>query len=405
MALWLDWISLLVRWFHVIAGIAWIGASFYFIWLDSHLQKPPLAKHKAGIKGDLWAIHSGGFYEISKYAYGPKTIPQPLHWFKWEAYSTWLSGFALLVFIYYLSAPVYLIDTEVMELSPAQAVGLGLALIFGAFILYELACRSPAARYPKRFASGLVILLAVTTWLATHMFSGRGAYIHVGALIGTIMVANVLLTIIPNQKKMVAAGAAGATIDARWGEQAKLRSVHNNYLTLPIVFIMISNHYPQTYQHTYNGAILIALMLTAAWARHYFNLRHTGIHKPWVLISAGAAMVIIAAMVSWPQVSTAPQQSTADNAIPSETASEKVSDQRFHKIMQTHCISCHSRTPSHEVFQMAPMGVVLDRPEDFERFAAQIYRRTVVTQDMPFLNKTNMSAAERQQVARWFEQR
>ena len=249
---WLDWLSLFVRWFHVIAGVAWIGASFYFIWLDNNLRAPAQWKVDKGIKGDLWAIHGGGFYEVAKYAYGPEQMPTTLHWFKWEAYTTWLSGFALLIIVYYFGASAYLIDPRVNAISPTAAIGLGLGLIFGGLALYELACRSRLANYPVAFGICLVTLICIVTFLATQWFSGRGAYIHVGALIGTIMAGNVFLNIMPNQRKMVAAVAAKKDIDPQWGASAKLRSLHNNYFTLPLLFIMISNHYPMTYQHQHN---------------------------------------------------------------------------------------------------------------------------------------------------------
>ena len=198
---WLDWISLFVRWFHVVAGVAWIGASFYFIWLDNNLRTPPKWKQDKGIKGDLWAIHGGGFYEVAKYAYGPEKMPETLHWFKWEAYTTWLWGFALLIIVYYFGASAYLIDPSVNAMSPTTAISLGLGLIFGGLALYEFACRSPLAKYPLAFGIGLVALVCIVSYLSTQWFSGRGAYIHVGALIGTIMAGNVFFNIMPNQRK------------------------------------------------------------------------------------------------------------------------------------------------------------------------------------------------------------
>ncbi|WP_334047861.1 urate hydroxylase PuuD [Alteromonas gracilis] len=424
---WLDWISLFVRWFHVIAGVAWIGASFYFIWLDNNLRTPPKWKQDKGIKGDLWAIHGGGFYEVAKYAYGPEKMPETLHWFKWEAYTTWLSGFALLIIVYYFGASAYLIDPSVNAMSPATAISLGLGLIFGGLALYELACRSPLAKYPLAFGIGLVALICVVSYLSTQWFSGRGAYIHVGALIGTIMAGNVFFNIMPNQRKMVAAVADKKDIDPSWGASAKLRSVHNNYFTLPLLFIMISNHYPMTYQHSQNWLVLIAIMATAAWIRHFFNLRHVGTTKPSILVSGAAAMLAIALWVSWPQSSLEPKFShkTAHSPNNAEvdamhTSSNRdgmsnengdlhtsmvVSDERVASLVATHCVSCHSRTPTDDIFKVAPLGVVLDTWEDIERFAPQLVRRTTVTKDMPFLNKTQMTDAERQEIAAWFAQK
>ncbi|CAI4161500.1 Urate_ox_N domain-containing protein [Alteromonas macleodii] len=415
---WLDWISLFVRWFHVVAGVAWIGASFYFIWLDNNLRTPPKWKQDKGIKGDLWAIHGGGFYEVAKYAYGPEKMPETLHWFKWEAYSTWLSGFALLIIVYYFGASAYLIDPSVNAMSPTTAISLGLGLIFGGLALYEFACRSPLAKYPLAFGIGLVALVCIVSYLSTQWFSGRGAYIHVGALIGTIMAGNVFFNIMPNQRKMVAAVADKKDIDPNWGASAKLRSVHNNYFTLPLLFIMISNHYPMTYQHSQNWLVLIAIMAAAAWIRHFFNLRHVGTTKPGILVSGAVAMLAIALWVSWPQspshtsneghkdvslVDEVGKKVTANNAV--AQASSEVSNERVVSLITTHCVGCHSRTPTDDIFKVAPLGVVLDTWEDIERFAPQVVRRTTVTKDMPFLNKTKMTDEERQEIARWFAQR
>jgi uncharacterized membrane protein len=439
---WLDWFSLFVRWFHVIAGVAWIGASFYFIWLDNNLRAPAQWKVDKGIKGDLWAIHGGGFYEVAKYAYGPEQMPTTLHWFKWEAYTTWLSGFALLIIVYYFGASAYLIDPRVNAISPSVAIGLGLGLIFGGLALYELACRSRLANYPVAFGVCLVTLICIVTFLATQWFSGRGAYIHVGALIGTIMAGNVFLNIMPNQRKMVAAVAAKKDIDPQWGASAKLRSLHNNYFTLPLLFIMISNHYPMTYQHQHNYLVLIAIMVAAAWIRHFFNLRHKGQTKPSILITGTVAMLAIALWVSWPQtadvspessalspessalspessalspISSAQSQQTTsidtDEAV-STTGSESlssataaISNEHVQNLINKHCVSCHSRNPSDDIFKVAPMGVILDTWQDIERYAPQIVRRTSVTKDMPFMNKTGMTEKEREDIARWFAER
>ncbi len=425
---WLDWISLFVRWFHVVAGVAWIGASFYFIWLDNNLRTPPKWKQDKGIKGDLWAIHGGGFYEVAKYAYGPEKMPETLHWFKWEAYTTWLSGFALLIIVYYFGASAYLIDPSVNAMSPTTAISLGLGLIFGGLALYEFACRSPLAKYPLAFGIGLVALVCIVSYLSTQWFSGRGAYIHVGALIGTIMAGNVFFNIMPNQRKMVAAVADKKDIDPNWGASAKLRSVHNNYFTLPLLFIMISNHYPMTYQHPQNWLILIAIMAAAAWIRHFFNLRHVGTTKPGILVSGAVAMLAIALWVSWPQA-TSPQTLSQNETLSTsnkdqDSASQangenykeapdravgaaisEISNERVTNLITTHCVGCHSRTPTDDIFKVAPLGVVLDTWEDIERFAPQVVRRTTVTKDMPFLNKTKMTDEERQEIARWFAQK
>ncbi|GGF70479.1 urate hydroxylase PuuD [Alteromonas lipolytica] len=393
---WLDWLSLFVRWFHVIAGIAWIGASFYFIWLDNSLETPPEWKKQKGIKGDLWAVHGGGFYEVGKYAYGPEVMPKTLHWFKWEAYSTWMSGFALLIIVYYFAASAYLIDPAVMNLTEGEAIGRGLGLLAGGVLLYELACRSPLANYPKVFALALTALLVVASYLATHWFSGRGAYIHVGALIGSIMVANVWLNIMPAQRKMVDAVAAKQPVDPAWGAGAKLRSVHNNYLTLPILFIMISNHYPMTYQHPQNWLVLVAIMALSAWIRHFFNLRHVGKFSPAVLISGMLGLLAVALWVSWPKAPVA----VTTVASPSPSSLSTL-DKQVHTLVQTHCIGCHAANPTDEVFKVAPLGVKFDSWEQISRQGRQLVNRTTVTRDMPFLNKTNMTEEERAIIAAW----
>lgn len=397
---WLEWVSLLVRWFHVIAGVAWIGASFYFIWLDNSLRTPPEWKKEKGIKGDLWAVHGGGFYEVAKYAYGPEKMPQTLHWFKWEAYTTWLSGMALLILVYYFGASAYLIDPRVQSLTPALAITYGLLFIFGGLALYEGACRSKMGQHPKIFTIFLVTFIVFACWLSTFLFSGRGAYIHVGALVGTIMAGNVFFNIMPAQRKMVDAVANKKDIDPTWGEGAKLRSVHNNYFTLPLLFIMISNHYPMTYQHDFNWLILVYIIGLSAYVRHYFNLKHKGIKKPSILVFGALGMALLALWVSWPKPITANpiinEQSMMQSQIltPIET---KVFD-----TIQTHCAACHAAKPSDPIFTTAPLGVMLDSWQQIQSHAPKIVNRTSITKDMPLMNKTNMTNEERELLLTWY---
>ncbi|MBU3003569.1 urate hydroxylase PuuD [Paraglaciecola arctica] len=397
----LDWLSLFLRWFHVIAGVAWIGASFYFIWLDNNLRTPPDWKKQKGIKGDLWAVHGGGFYEVAKYEYGPEVIPEKLHWFKWEAYTTWISGFLLLGLVYYHGAAIYLIDNSVMELTPGEAIARGLGLIFGGLFIYEAACRSPLARYPRVFAVMFLILIAAASYLATHWFSGRGAFIHVGALIGTIMAGNVFFKIMPAQRLMVDAVTNKTEIDPSWGLGAKLRSVHNNYLTLPLLFIMISNHYPMTYQHQNAWLVLMAIGLVSAWIRHYFNLKHIGISRPSILITGAIGMIIIAGWVSSPKVSVEETSKTTTEA--TIAAPLDIQQQAVFDVMQTHCANCHSAKPTDDIFVIAPLGLMFDTWQQIEQRAAVIHRRAAVTRDMPMMNKTKMTEQERQVIATWFE--
>jgi uncharacterized membrane protein len=394
----LDWISLFLRWFHVVAGVAWIGASFYFIWLDNNLRTPPDWKKQKGIKGDLWAVHGGGFYEVSKYEYGPEVIPEKLHWFKWEAYTTWISGFLLLGLVYYHGAAIYLIDSSVMDLTPTQAISRGLGLIFGGLFIYEAACRSPLSKYPKVFGIMFLVMLAAASYLATHWFSGRGAFIHVGALIGTIMAGNVFFKIMPAQRLMVDAVANKTDIDPSWGLGAKLRSVHNNYLTLPLLFIMISNHYPMTYQHQNAWLVLMAIGLVSAWIRHYFNLKHIGISRPSILVTGAIGMIIIAGWVSMPVTVNKDTLSTV-NAPPIELNAQQ---QQVFDVMQTHCANCHAAKPTDEIFVVAPVGLMFDTWQQIEQRAAVIHNRAVVTKDMPLMNKTGMTEADRQVIGTWF---
>jgi uncharacterized membrane protein len=395
----LDWISLFIRWFHVVAGVAWIGASFYFIWLDNNLRTPPDDKKQKGIKGDLWAVHGGGFYEVAKYEYGPQVIPEKLHWFKWEAYTTWISGFLLLGLVYYHGAAIYLIDTSVMDLTPGEAITRGLGLIFGGLFIYEAACRSPLGKYPQAFGVMFLVLLAAASYLATHWFSGRGAFIHVGALIGTIMAGNVFFKIMPAQRLMVNAVANKTDIDPSWGLGAKLRSVHNNYLTLPLLFIMISNHYPMTYQHNDAWLILMAIGIVSAWIRHYFNLKHIGISRPSILITGAIGMIVIAGWVSTPPASPQVEQASTEQSVPIVLNTQQ---QMVFDLIQVHCANCHSAQPTDEIFVIAPMGLMFDTWQQIEQRAAVINRRTVVTKDMPMMNKTNMTEQERQVIGDWF---
>lgn len=398
----LDWISLFLRWFHVIAGVAWIGASFYFIWLDNNLRTPPDWKKQKGIKGELWAVHGGGFYEVSKYEYGPEVMPEKLHWFKWEAYTTWISGFLLLSLVYYHGAAIYLIDSTVMDLTPAQAITRGLGLIFGGLFIYEAACRSPLAKSPKLFGIMFLVLLAAASYLATHWFSGRGAFMHVGALIGTIMAGNVFFKIMPAQRLMVDAVTNKKEVDPSWGLGAKLRSVHNNYLTLPLLFIMISNHYPMTYQHDNAWLVLMAISLVSAWIRHYFNLKHIGISRPSILVTGAIGMIVIAGWVSMPSV---PDVDTS--AAPTDTPVIKLNamQQEVFDVMQTHCANCHSAKPTDKIFVIAPLGLKFDTWAEIEQRAAVIYKRAVISKDMPMMNQTGMTEDERKVIGKWFKDR
>ncbi|UPQ89348.1 urate hydroxylase PuuD [Vibrio sinaloensis] len=395
-----EWIALFIKWFHVICGVAWIGASFYFTWLDNSLETPPQWKKDKGIKGDLWAVHGGGFYEVAKYQVGPQQMPPNLHWFKWEAYSTWITGSVLLVWMYYFNAQAYLIDPRIMPLSSLEAVALGIVGIVAGVASYELLLRSPLAKVKVAFLLSIIALGALFFYGFSQVFSGRGAFIHMGALIGSIMANNVFYKIIPGQRKMVAQVASGSEVDPAPGIEGKRRSIHNNYLTLPIIFLMISNHYPMIYQHQFNWLIALLVMLISAWIRFYFNLKHTGTTKPSVMVSGLSAMVLLAVVVSWPisQTTHSPDvavQQTQHSTQTTETNQISVEQQAVFAIVKQRCATCHSSQPSDDVFAMAPAGATFDSWQDVQRWSPRILARTVESADMPFMNKTGMTQEER----------
>jgi uncharacterized membrane protein len=390
----LEWLNLLVRWLHIITGIAWIGASFYFVWLDNTIKPPPPGSELAnkGVAGELWAVHGGGFYNPQKYLVAPAELPKELHWFKWEAYSTWLSGFALLFIVYYLNAQAMMVDRSVLELTSWQAVGIGLGSLVVGWLVYDLLCKSPLGKHDLLFGLVIFAFLVGSSYVLTHLLSGRAAYLHIGAMIGTIMVANVARVIIPGQRKMVNAMMAGQKPDPVYGIRAKQRSVHNNYFTLPVLFLMISNHYAMTYRHQHAWAVLAVIMAAGVLIRHFFNLRHKG-RIEWKYPAAGLALLAALAVLIAPKAPTA-QQPGLDTAA-RFTQVKTIVDQR--------CVACHSAHPTQPGFATAPAGVLLDSPELVAQHAARIYQQTVQLKAMPLANLTNMTDAERAQVGAWFE--
>jgi uncharacterized membrane protein len=393
----LEWLNLLVRWLHIIAGIAWIGASFYFVWLDNSIRPPATDSElaKKGVSGELWAVHGGGFYNPQKYLVAPSELPKELHWFKWEAYTTWLSGFALLVIVYYLNARAMMVDRSVADLSSLQAVGIGLGSLVLGWIVYDLLCRSPLGNRPLLFGVVIWTLLVGSSWVLTQLLSGRAAYLHVGAMIGTMMVANVAMLIIPGQRKMVDAMLAGHKPDPIHGIKAKQRSVHNNYFTLPVLFIMISNHYAMTYNHAHAWAVLGAIMLAGVLIRHFFNLRHRG-RIEWKYPAAGVAVLLALAVLLAP---AAPAR--VDAAPPASGDAARFAQVRT--IMDQRCVSCHAAQPTQPGFAAPPAGVMLHTPALVSQHAARIYQQTVQLKAMPLANLTHMTDAERAQVGAWFE--
>jgi uncharacterized membrane protein len=391
----LEWMNMLVRWLHVITGIAWIGASFYFVWLDNSLRPPAPGSElaKKGVAGELWAVHGGGFYNPQKYLVAPAELPKELHWFKWEAYSTWLSGFALLTIVYYLNAQAMMVDRGVAGLSTWQAVGIGLGSLVVGWVVYDLLCRSTLGRHDLAFGAVIFAFLSGSAWVLTHWLSGRAAYIHVGAMIGTIMVANVAMVIIPGQRKMVNAMIAGQKPDPVYGIRGKQRSVHNNYFTLPVLFIMISNHFAMTYRHEHAWAVLAAIMLAGVFIRHFFNLRHKG-RVEWQYPAVGVLLLLAVAVAIAP---------TPPAAAPAVNASAGVQFVTVQGIIRQRCVSCHAAHPTQPGFATAPAGVMLDDPRGISQNAARIYQQAVQLKAMPLANMTNMTDAERAEVAAWFE--
>ncbi len=389
----LDWLSLLGRWLHVTAGIAWIGASFYFVWLDDHLLPPTAqAQRDAGVGGELWAVHGGGFYHAQKYRLAPPQLPPQLHWFYWEAYTTWLSGFFLLCLLYFGQAEIYLIDPSVAALSKPVAIALGLAFILGGWLIYDGLCRSPLGRNERRLSALLVLLLAGAAWALCRLFSGRGAYIEFGAILGTIMVANVFFVIIPGQRELVAAKREGRMSDPAPGLRGKQRSVHNTYFTLPVLFVMISNHYAMTYGARYNWLALILLCLGGACIRAWFVARHKA-HTRQGRTSPLSAMLGVA-MIAGAIVLLMPRGQAVT------TTARSVEFAQVQAVIQQRCAVCHSARPTQPGFVSAPKGVLLDTAEHIgaqtQQIAQQIRSRT-----MPIGNLTHMSEAERELVLNW----
>ena len=387
-----EWLNLLVRWLHLITGIAWIGASFYFVWLDNSIRppKPGSDLEKAGVAGELWAVHGGGFYNPQKYLVAPKQLPEELHWFKWEAYSTWLSGFALLVIVYYFNASAMMIDKSVADISATQAVLIGLGSLVAAWVVYDLLCKSPLGQHDGLLGIVMYVLIVAAAFALSKFLGGRAAYLHVGAMIGTMMVGNVLMQIIPGQRKLVDAMKQGKSPDSIYGKRAKQRSVHNNYFTLPVLFIMISNHYAMTYSHAYNWLVLAGIMAAGVLIRHFFNLRHKG-RIAWGYPAAGVALLAVVAIAIAPKPAAKPAGSAA------------VDTTRVMAVVQQRCATCHSDKPTQPGFATAPAGVMLHTPELLRQHAARVYQQTVQLKSMPMGNLTNMTDEERSLVAQWYE--
>jgi uncharacterized membrane protein len=388
-----DWLNLAIRFAHVITGIAWIGASFYFVWLDNHLETPPQEKADKGISGDLWAIHGGGFYEVAKYRLAPPKIPTVLHWFKWEAYTTWITGFFLLSLMFYVGAETYLIDKNVAELTQLQAIIYGLGTIVIGVGCYEFLVRIKLKDHSLILAFILLVLGTLISYGLMQVFSARGSYMHMGAIIGTIMAGNVFFGIMPSQRALVKAVEEGNTPDSKYGLNAKLRSTHNTYLTLPVIFIMISNHYPMTFNHNAGWIVLMALILITAAIRQYFVLRHFGKNQPGIIIGAVMATIALAYLIAPGKVEVSAEQ-----------LKQKISMAQVQTIIEKRCSACHSEKNSDDIFTVAQGGVVFTDAASIQQWAPRIKARVVDAKDMPFMNKTQMSADERTKLAIWLQQ-
>ncbi len=394
-----DWLSFAVRWLHVITGIAWIGSSFYFVALDLGLrQRPGLP---AGAHGEEWQVHGGGFYHIQKYLVAPAEMPEHLTWFKWESYATWLSGFALLAIVYYAGADLFLIDRNVLDVSAPVAIAISLASLGLGWLLYDQLCKSPLSRNDTLLMLVLYAIVVFMAWGYTQLFTGRAAFLHLGAFTATIMSANVFMIIIPNQKIVVADLIAGRTPDPKYGKIAKTRSTHNNYLTLPVLFLMLSNHYPLAFGTQFNWVIASLVFIIGVLIRHYFNMNHARKGNPtWTWLAAAILFVIIIWLSTVPKVLTGEERVAASNEV-------FVASTHFPAVRDTvlgRCAMCHAAEPSYEGVYFAPKGVVLESDAGIADHAKEIYLQAGRSHAMPPGNVTQITPQERALLVTWYEQ-
>jgi uncharacterized membrane protein len=382
-----EWLNLLLRWAHMVVSIGWIGTSFYFMALDYSLSKRE--RMKPGVLGTAWQVHGGGFYHVEKYTVAPATLPDVLHWFKWEAYLTWVTGFGLLIVQYYFHAEAFLIDPGVMALEPWQAIAISVVSLAAGWFIYDGLCRTKVGENTTLLALSVFALILIAAVLYTKVFSGRGAFIHVGALVGTIMAVNVFGVIVPNQKKMIAQMVAGQTPDARYGEIGKQRSTHNNYLTLPVLLMMVSQHYPFLFTHPQSWLIVALIIVIGALVRHMLNRLDAGDDwDSYAWVMPAAAMGLIMAIYV-----TAPATRSSTGGA--------VTDLEAQAIVGKHCLMCHARNPSHPAFKEPPKNMALESIPEMRRFAQQIYMQTVQNRAMPLGNQTSMTEDERDALGRW----
>ena len=387
-----EWLNLVIRWMHLIAGISWIGSSFFFMWLDSHLESPP--PEKEDVSGELWMVHSGGFYQVEKYLIKPGWVPDNLHWFKWEATFTFITGFFLLGVVYYMGGALYLIRPDAPLPKPA-IMAIGLLLLPCAWIVYDLLWNKAFKDQPKVGAAISFGLTMAVAYGLSYILSGRALFIHIGAMFGTLMVTNVWMRILPAQQQMIDATKRNEVPDCSKGERAKQRSVHNNYMTLPVLFMMISNHFPSTYGNTYNWAVLAGMILVGAGIRHFMNVK-----TPFSRFTLTAAVAGAFGLFFY----TAPPKAPQADASVTGAEVKTVSFSEVQPIIQNRCVSCHAEKPTDDIFKVAPQGAMFDTPERIKAYATQIKARAVDAKTMPLGNKTGMKDEERVLLGRWIDQ-
>ena len=390
--IWL-WSELLIRWVHVISGIAWIGSSFYFIALDLSLKPGKELPEQA--HGQAWQVHGGGFYNMVKYLVAPSKMPDELTWFKWEAYATWISGFALLTVIYYTAAGLYMIDLEILDIAEWQAAAISLAGIVLGWAIYDCLCRSPLGKSDTALAAAGFVFLVALAWGYTQVFSARGAFVQMGVTIGTIMVANVLMIIIPGQRKVVKSLVAGEDPDPRDGARGKQRSLHNNYLTLPVIFVMIGGHYPAIFATKYSWVILALVLIIGTLIRHFFNTKHKGEPTPWWTWIVAAFLTLGAIFLSHEGAPRLADFDEAAYATPAELHTAAI------ELITENCSICHAAEPAWENMAFAPKGVVLETEADVMRYVDEIFWQSAASHAMPPGNVIWIDDEQRVMLAKW----
>lgn len=398
-----EFLDLVVRWVHLIAGIMWIGNSMLFNWLDRNLEKSPERAAEPGYEGKMWMVHSGGFYEVEKKQLAPGQLPARLHWFKWQNFTTWASGISLLVVVYYMNGGAFLIDPSVKAMGLGQAISLSAGSLIAAWLVYDVSWRVLGPKLPA--VAGLLSLAALLglSYFYTTVFSGRAAYLHVGVLLGTVMTGNVWMVIVPSQRKLVAATESGQEQDFALNKKAKQRSIHNNYMTFPLLFIMLSNHFPSTYGHPLNWLILYVLMFAGAGIRHFMNIRFGKKPVEWLAPLVGiAAVAVVALFLLTARAEVAPPPPPENGA--AEPKVEKVTFAQVQAIISARCHTCHAAKTTEPMFPVAPNNVMFDTPAQIQALAPRIKERVFVNRTMPFINKTGMADEERALLGRWVDE-